>query len=75
MQIKSNLIDNINGTKPIEFSDKDSLGCGTSAEVFRYSIQNKEVALKCFTEEDDAQKEHALYEKILCKVACCPGFV
>ena len=75
MQMKSNLIDKINGTKPIEFSDKDSLGSGTSADVFRYSIQNKEVALKCFTEEDDAQKEHALYEKILSKVSCCLGFI
>ena len=73
MQMKSNLIGQINGI--LKFSDKDSLGSGTSAEVFRYPIQNKEVALKCFNEEDDAQKEHALYEKILSKVACCPGFI
>ena len=61
MQIKSNLIDKINET--LKLSDEDLLGSGASADVFCYSIQNKEVALKCFTEEDDAQKEHALYKK------------
>ena len=73
--MKSNLIDSINGIQPIELSDRDSLGFGTSAEVFRYIIQNKEVALKCFTEENRAKKEHDLYEKILRKVACCPGII
>ena len=38
MKMKLNLIDNIDGTKPIELSDNDLLGSGTSAEVFRYII-------------------------------------
>ena len=50
MKMKSNLIDSIDGIKPIELSDRDSIGSGTSAEVFRYIIQNKEVALKFFKE-------------------------
>ena len=75
MKMKSNLIDSIDGRKPIELSDRDSLGSGKSAEVFRYTIQNTEVALKCFKEESPAKKEHDLYEKILSKVACCPGII
>ena len=73
--MKSNLIDSIDGIKPIELSDRDSLGSGISAEVFRYVIQNTEVALKCFKDESRAKKEHDLYEKILSKVACCPGII
>ena len=60
MKIESNLIDKIDGIKPIELSDRDSLGSGTSAEIFRYAIQNTEIALKCFKEESHAKKEHAL---------------
>ena len=73
--MKSNLIDKIDGIKPIELLSRDSLGFGTSAEVFRYNIQNKEVALKCFQEESPAKKEHALYEKILSKFSGCPGII
>ena len=69
------LIDKINGMKTIELSDRDSLGIGSSAEVFRYMVGDTEVALKCFEKESAAQQEHALYEKILSKVSCCPGIM
>ena len=73
--MKSNLIDKLNGMTPLQLSDSKSLGSGKSGEVFRYLIGNQEVALKCFKEESDAKKEHAVYEKILSKVSQCPGII
>ena len=61
--MKSNLIDSIDGRKPIELSDRDSLGSGISAEVFRYVIQNTEVALKCFKEESPCEERTRFIRK------------
>ena len=42
----------------IELKEEDLIGGGTSAKVYRYTLKNAAVAVKCFTE-----KERAMLEK------------
>ena len=59
--MKSNILNEINNLTTITLSRKDFIGKGLFADVYRYSIQNTEIALKCFKEESKARKEDAVY--------------
>ena len=62
--MKSNIADEISKMTTIKLSSKDLAGQGSFADVYRYSIQNTEFALKCFQNEAKARKEDAVYTKI-----------
>ena len=48
----------------IVLNQQDLIGKGSYAEVYRYSIENTPIAVKCFDNEEEAIKERDVLQKI-----------
>ena len=44
----------INKLQTIELNEKDLIGVGVNAKVYRYNLKNTVVAVKCFQEKEIA---------------------
>ena len=47
----------INKLEAIELNEKDLIGGGANAKVYRYNLNNTAVAIKCFKEKSIAMLE------------------
>ena len=47
----------INKLETIELNEKDLIGGGVNAKVYRYNLKNAVVAVKCFKEKQKAMLE------------------
>lgn len=59
------IVDEISKLTKIQFREADFLGKGTTgAEVYHCLIKNHPVAVKCFKDQETAQKEMDILEEI-----------
>ena len=65
----------INKLEAIELNEKDLIGGGVNAKVYRYNLKNAVVAVKCFKEKQKAMLEKSNYEDIQNLKQNFPGIV
>ena len=69
------IVDEIANLSQIQLKDADFVGSGSYASVYRYRIKNYPVAVKCFQNQVDAEKEYQIFEEVRRLTLSCPGII
>ena len=73
--MESNIEEEIRKMSTIQLKEKNLIGEGSFAQVYRYQIGDTQLAVKYFKEEEKAQQENVILEQINSLIPDCPGII
>ena len=70
-----NIEQELGNLSKITLNENDYIGQGINAKVYKYSLQNHALAVKCYKIKQGAEEEKKILDQIKTLTKDCPGIV